>query len=366
VAYPKRGTRLLAGTALVMTAALGAVACTSTPATTATSGAADAGPAVSTAEAGQVYGSYVSVADRAAVTGDPSLALSRVTGVQKQTVDAQLRAAQSGIGELARYRYGPPTFYLPQPDGYPRWFVASVDRTFVSQPGIPGAPGSPDGTAGVPLAVSGRVLMVFEQGSANSTWLLASTSQLPPGASVPPLATDSAGYVATVSLTSGAQLASPQVTGPLQAAVVDDGPASAAAKVVAAGNLTTGLYTAARDSVTGLTAPRGDVYLWELEGTRYLTRALRTADGGALVFYSMSLDSTVEVPALLNKGVPTAGPPITVPGYLNFLLPAGQHTPRLRVDSQQLLSFTAVDPSAGAGKIQVIAMGGGLDYADAS
>jgi hypothetical protein len=366
VAYPKRGTRLLAGAALVMTAALGAVGCTSTSTTASGAGGAGAGPAVSSAEARQVFGSYVSVADRAAVTGNASLALSSVTGVQKQTVGAQLRAAQSGTGELARYRFGAPTFYLPQPDGYPRWFVANVGRTLVSQPGVPGAPGSANGTAGVPLAVSGQVLMVFEQGSATSPWLLASTSQLPPGSSVPPLATNSAGYVATVSLTSGAQLASPQIAGPLQAAVVDDGPASAAAKVVAAGNLTTGLYTAAHDSVTGLTAPRGDVYLWELEGTHYVTRALRTANGGALVFYSMYLDSTVEVPALLNKGVPTAGLPITVPGYLDFLLPAGKPAPRLRVDSQQLLSFTAVDPVAGAGKIQVIAMGGGLTYADAS
>jgi hypothetical protein len=366
VAYPKRGTRLLAGAVLVMTAALGAAGCTSTPATT-----ASAGPTVSATEARQVYSAYVSAADRAAVTGNTSLSLSRVTGVQKATVEAQLKAAQSGTGELARYRYGAPTFYLPQPDGYPSWFVASVDRTLVSQPGVPGAPGSANGTAGVPLAVSGRVLMLFEQGSANSPWLLASTSQLPPGSSVPPLATNSAGYVATVSLTSGTQLASPQLAGPLQAAVVDDGPSSPAAKVVAAGNLTTGLYTAAHDSLTGLTAPRGDVYLWELEGSHYITRALRTADGGALVFYSMYLDSTVEVPAILNKGVVTAGPPITVPGYLDFLLPSGKPAPRLRVDMQQLLSFTAVDPSAGRGeigteKITVIAMGGGLDYADAS
>jgi hypothetical protein len=321
---------------------------------------------VTTAQAREVFGAYVSVAGRAAVTGDTSQALSHVTGVAKVTVAAQLKAAQSGAGELPRYRYAAPVFYLPQPDGYPRWFVASVNRTLVSQPGIPGAPGSPNDTAGVPLAVSGRVLMVFQQGSATSPWLLASTSQLPPGASVPPLAANSDGYVATVPLTSGAQLASPQVAGPLQAAVVDDGPASRAATVVAAGNLTTGLYAAAHDSATGLTAPPGDVYFWELEGSHYATYALRTATGGALVLYSMYLDSNVEVPAILNKGVVTAGPAITVPGYLDFLLPSGKPAPRLQVETQQLLSFAAVDPAAGGGKIQVIAMGGGLDYAYAS
>ena len=45
-------------------------------------------------------------------------------------------------------------------------------------------------------------------------------------------------------LTSTDLLAQPYATGPLQAAVVDDGPASAAAKAVAAGPLTTGLYQA--------------------------------------------------------------------------------------------------------------------------
>jgi hypothetical protein len=364
VAYRKR-TRLLAGAALVMTAALGAAGCTSN-ATSLGAAGAGAGPAVTTAQARQVFGAYISVADRAALTGDTSLALSRVTGVAKETVDTQLKAAQSGAGELARYRYGTPTFYLPQPDGYPRWFVASMDRTLVSQPGVPGAPGNPNGTAGVALAASGRVLMLFVQGSATSQWLLASTSQLPAGASVPPLAANSDGYVATVPLTSGAQLASPQVTGPLQAAVVDDGPASPAAAVVAAGNLTTGLYAVARDSATGLTAPPGDVYFWELEGTHYATYALRTATGGALVLYSMYLNSYVEVPAVLNKGVVSPGAPIAVPGYLSFLLPPGKAAPREELEAQQLLSFAAVDPPAGAGKIQVIAMGGGLDYADAS
>jgi hypothetical protein len=211
------------------------------------------------------------------------------------------------------------------------------------------------------------VLMVFVQGRATAPWLLSSTSQLPAGVSVPSLATDSAGYVATVPLNSGAQLARPDTTGPLQAAVVDDGPASPAASVVAAGNLTTGIYAAAR---AALTAPAGDLYQWELEGTHYSNFALRTADGGALVFYGMYLDSAVEVPAIANKGVVTTGPPITVPGYLAFLLTPGQPVPRLRLDTQQLLSFAAVDPPAGtastAAKIQVIAIGGGLIYASAS
>jgi hypothetical protein len=363
VADRKCRTRLLAwaGVALALTAALAAAGCTSTPA--ASSAGTQAGsttPEVTTAQAGQVFASYVAVADRAASTGNASLALSRVTGVQKLAITTQLKAAAFGTGALARYRYGTPAFILPRQNGYPRWFVASVTRSLVGQQGSPG------GTAGLSLAATGQVLMVFQQGSATAPWLLSSTSQLPAGVSVPPLATDSAGYVATVPLSSGAQLARPDSTGALQAAVVDDGPASPATKVVAAGNLTTGIYAAARDA---LTPPVGDVYLWELEGTHYSNFALRTADGGALVFYGMYLDSAVEVPAILNKDTVKAGAPITVPGYLAFLLTPRQSAPRLRLNTEQLLSFAAVDPPASgstAAKIQVIAIGGGLIYASAS
>ena len=357
-------TRLLAwaGAALALTAALAAAGCTSTAAPAGAGSRAGSGtPEVTTAQAGQVFASYVAVADRAASTGDASLALSNVTGVQKLTIATQLKAAQSGTGALARYRYGTPAFDLPRQHGYPRWFVASVTRSLV------GRGGSPGGTAGLSLAPAGQVLMVFQQGSATGPWLLSSTSQLPAGASVPPLATDGAGYVATVPLNSGAQLARPDSTGALQAAVVDDGPASPATKVVAAGNLTTGIYAAAR---AAFTAPAGDLYQWELEGTHYANFALRTADGGALVLYGMYLDSAVEVPAILNKGVVKPGPPITVPGFLAFLLTPGQPVPRLRLEIEQLLSFAAVDPPAGtastAAKIQVIAVGGGLIYASAS
>ena len=373
MADTKCRTRLLAwaGAALALTAALAAAGCTSTSASTGagTHPGSSTTAEVTTAQASEAFASYVAASDRAASTGNATLALSNVTGVQKTAITTQLRAAKSGVGALTRYRYGTPAFYLLRQGGYPRLFVASAQRTLVAGDSLPG------GTGWLPTAPAGQVLMVFQQNSATDPWLLSSTSQLPAGMSVPPLATDNAGYVATVPLDGGAQLTSPQTTAPLQAAVVDDGPASPAAKVVAAGNLTTGLYAAARGAQT---APPGDIYQWELEGSHYTSFALRTADGGALVFYAMYLNSTVQVPAELNKGVVKAGPPITVPGYLNFLLAPRPAAPRVQLEAQQLLSFAAVDPPAGgstgpagttganAAKIQVIAIGGGLIYAVAS
>jgi hypothetical protein len=220
---------------------------------------------------------------------------------------------------------------------------------------------------GAKVPIDGRVLMVFEQTSATAPCLLASTSLLASGMTLPRLATDKNGYVPQVPLTSATLLARPDVTGPLQAAVVDDGPASAATKAVATGPLTTGMYQGAREPIDGLTSPRGDVYQWELEGTPYATFALRTASGGALVLYAMYLNSTVAVPDVINKASPIRpGPPIGVPADFLPLLPAGKAAPTKSLETQQLLSFAAIDPPAGSGKITVVAVGGGPDYATAS
>ena len=179
------------------------------------------------------------------------------------------------------------------------------------------------------MPVDGPALMLFEQSTAAGPWQLASVSQFPAGMTLPRLATDKNGYIPQVPLTSTGLLAQPYATGPLQAAVVDDGPASAAAKAVAAGSLTTAMYQAARDrSGTGLQVPRGDVYQWDMEGAAYPAFALRTADGGALVLYAMYLNSTVAVPSYINKADPIdPGPPIEVPSTCPCCSPPARQPP---------------------------------------
>ncbi len=365
MAYAKRVRRLLSAAAIALTAGLVVTGCTSGSASSA-SGGTGAGPALTTAEASQVFSSYVATSDMAAQTGDAALALSDVTGVQRSYVSASFQADSYDDVRLPypRYAYGTPVFYLPQPAGYPRWFVADVPR---SVPGTEPGDAMATWSAGVQVPLDTNVLMVFQQASATGPWRLASESQFAAGTSLPPLATTSDGYVRTLPVSTATLLARPDVVGPLQAAIVDDGPSSPAASAVASGPLTTGMYEAARTSVQGLRAPRGDVLQWELEGSNYAKYALATADGGALVLYSMYLNTTVEVPAELDDAQPVnPGPPITVPASLLPLLKPNQAAPRVQLESQQLLSFAAIDPPAGSAKIQVIAVGGGLTYASAS
>ena len=383
-----RSRRLTSAPALALAAALAAVvptaACTSAPASsnanTTASVHGPASPAITTAQAQQVFDAYVATSAKAARTGDGPLALSVVTGTQRAVLAAGLgshpvvvHSTSSGSAyssslnitpSLGQHSYGTPTFYLPERAGYPRFFVADVPQTLTGA-----APGSHATTTvgGATIPVDGPALMLFEQSARSDPWLLASDSQLPAGGSLPKLATDGTGHIPIVQPSAAALLAQPDYVGPLQAAVVDDGPASTATKTVAGGTLTTGMYQGAVNHVDGMRAPHGDVYQWELEGSSLPEFALRTADGGALVFYAMTLNTTVAVPDVINKTSPIhSGPPIQVPLDLRTLLPTGQPAPRVELQSQQLLSFAAIDPPTNNAKIQVVAIGGGLTYASAS
>jgi hypothetical protein len=387
-ARPRR-RRLSPAPGLALAAALAVVvpvaACTPAPASPAagtTSAQRSGSPALTDVQARQVFDRYVAAAASAERPHPASPVLSLVTGVERAVLTATLGshsavvtggpssaqgAYSSSLGVepgFGRYAYGSPTFYLPAAAGYPRFFVASVTRTLLgTKPGD----GKTAWIGGAQVPVDGPALLLFSQARPVASWLLASVSQLPSGVTPPKMASGSAGYVPTVPLSDAALLAQPRDTGALQAAVVDDGPAAAAARAVADGQFTAGMYQGALNHVDGMRAPHGDVYQWELQGSSLPEFALRTAAGGALVFYAMTLSTTVAVPDVISKSNPVRpGPPIQVPVDLQMLLPPGQPAPLVQLQSQQLLSFAAIDPAPGAAKIQVIAIGGGLTSATAS
>jgi hypothetical protein len=247
--------------------------------------------------------------------------------------------------------------------------VVSVTRSPV--PGTaPLVPSAQDVAADVQLPASGTVLMLFQKRTSGGPWQVASISQLAPGESVPALATDSRGYVILDSTNQpGTQLVRPAMTPPLDASVVDDGPTSPASQVVASGPLTTGMYQTAATSARGIAPPPGDVYQWLLEGSSYGRLSLKTADGGSLVLYTMYFNLIVQTKSSLNQDIPVlSGQPITVPAYVKPLLSPSHWTPKTRLETQDILSFAAIDPPAAdkSAKIQVIAIGGGLHEASGS
>jgi hypothetical protein len=288
---------------------------------------------VTFADARSAYQRYVNVSDTAAATKDEASALTVVTSAQWAQTRSQYNALASAGTPVPRYRYGTPAFYVPALSGFPQWFMVTANRTTVTG----GKPGATD-----------RTLMLFARDKTTEGWTLSGTAVL--SRPLPAIARDADGYAIPVSTTDSSLLLRPDVVGATQAAVVDDGPSSPAAGVIAAGPLTTGLHTAllARAAAE---QRRGLQYQWLLQGAPFPQVGLRLAgSGGALIMYGMYLDTINQHPNLV------AGSPIGVPAEFKPMLAEPTEIGYHAVFANWAYQFAAIDPSATAsnGKLEVI------------
>lgn len=310
-------------------------------------------PSLTQRVAREVYGTYVTQTAHAYAAKDYNAALALTGTVQWHEMDSEILTAQAKHQPVIQYKYGTPAFIVPSMATDPQIFLVSVERTATASRTL----------AGVNLPAKARVLLLFSRADATSPWQLDATTQLPAGQALPKLATTSGGYAQLATLDdTTSYLARPDIVGPLQAGVVDDGPSSASSQVVASGPLTTGLYDWEEHPPAAYHQPKGDLRQWSLEGSEYDRFALRTANGGALVFYAMSLDSTTDTPADQAQDVPLpAGPPITIPPEFQPLdLKPGVLATK-SMTTEYGVVFAATDPPASAisSKISVIGIGGG-------
>jgi hypothetical protein len=336
------------GSLLAAAGLLGAQGC-APPVTAAVAATRPAGT-LTLAVARQAFSSWKTVEDLAMADGNEPLALSISGTGQAGLVTAEFDAADYLGTPLPRYQYKSPVFYVPRLRSYPQWFVVTADR----QP-LKSKQHSSSSTA------AGTAVLVFERLKAGGSWLLSESSLLLPGTAVPGIALDSGGYATALATFDQALAIRPDIVGPMQAAVVDGGPASAAAKVVDPGPLTTGLYTASAAQARHA-ATQGESYQWELEGTAYPQFVLRTTDGGAVVLYSMYLN-TVTDRTTTQRSTPAAK--IAVPaGYASLLL-LKQSVLTHQLTANQTLDFIALDPPGKARnpKIKVFGDAGGPTYA---
>jgi hypothetical protein len=296
---------------------------------------------IAQAEAG--YDSYLEISDAAAARGNQALGEENVAYAQWYLVHSQYTALATARTPVPRYRYGQPVFYVPALAGYPQWFMVAVPRTTV----VKGQPGATADT-----------IMLFERHQANLPWTLGGFAVL--NQALPAIARDQDGYAIGVATNEPGLLLPPDVLGATQGAVVDDGATSPAAAVIGSGPLTTGLY-AAQNTQASADSTRGLVYQWLLEGAAFPQFELRTADGGALVMYSMYLITTTEHHGLVS------GAPIPVPADFVPLLDAPNEIGYHAVYATWTFEYAAVDPpAAGQGaKVQIIGVGGGPTYGHA-
>ena len=291
------------------------------------------------AEAESAYQAYVSGSDAAAAQGDKARSLAEVGDAQWSLVNEQYTALATASAPIPRYRYGQPVFYVPALTTWSEWFMVAVPRTAET--------GAVSGT-------TASTIMLFEKRGPRLPWTVDGSVVL--DGPLPAIARGPDGYAIALSTADSKLLLPPDVVGATQAAVVDQGPAAAAAAVVADGPLTSGWYGAQNAQARTATA-RGLSYQWLLEGTDFALFSLKTADGGALVMYGMYLNTVTEHPGL------AAGAPIPVPAVFTPLTgPAqvGHHA----VYANWTYEFAAFDPPGAAqdAKLQVIASAGGPTY----
>ena len=314
--------------------------------TTADATTTAAGPTLATAL--KVFNSYVTANRVAVANHDQLLAESLTSSAQVNILQAQYAIASSTGTEVTAPRYGKPTLYVPKLTTYPQWFIAV-------------APERPAHGA------ARSAVLVFDRTDPSSSWTLNGTVHLAAGARPLNVKLDGNGYATPLATTDKDLLFRPDEVGAMQAALVDDGPSSPAAKVVESGPLTTGYYQTNAAYARKL-RPQHWAYAWQMEGTSYPFFALRTTDGGAIVFYTMSLNRQTMPVSKPPEHPKNPLPAIPVPDQYRPLIQPDQGPFTIEFDAGSTLQYLAVDPPAArngsaSGKLRIAGSGGGLTYA---
>ena len=315
--------------------------------TTADATTTAAGPTRATAL--KVFNSYVTANKVAVANHDQLLAESLTGSAEVSILQARYAMASSTGTTVTAPSYGKPTLYVPKLTTYPQWFIAAA-------PEYPAHGGAAQTT-----------VLVFDRQEASSNWVLTGTVRLAKGAPALNVKVDQNGYATPLATTDKSLLFRPDEVGAMQASLADDGPRSPAAKVVESGPLTTGYYRT-NAAYGALVRPGHWVYSWQMEGTSYPFFALRATDGGAIVFYTMSLNRQT-MPATKPPAHPKHPlPAIPVPDQYKSLIQPGHKPFTEEFDAGSTLQFLAADPASASngssqGRLRIIGSGGGLTYA---
>jgi hypothetical protein len=344
---PRRRTGLLAAAAALLAAALAVTILTARPharpaprAAAAASSARPAAspssrpaapaatPAITRAAARLLLTRYVA-ANNAANQSRSTAELAQIEGGSSYQLDAGgyqfLTAADPANTGYQAFGFTPAAWYIPRLPGYPQWFAVY---------------GTWSGTRSAPF----RGYLLFAQSAPGRRWLQVLEPSLTGAAAAPAPVTDTAGYAAAAPAGSGGGLAAAPGSLPAATAARLDGDARGVA--------ITGLQPLGDQQDQAFWAvrvPRGTGDTDRHTATRYGVYALRTAAGGALVFYSLAATLTI---------VPPPGQPVTlkIPGYYS---PAEPVTTAATVPyADQFAAW--IGPRGSQAAVRVIAQNSGI------
>jgi hypothetical protein len=281
--------------------------------------AAPAAPLTMT-EAHGILAGYTSANNAANAQRSDALLATVETGTSYK-IDAGIYRVQGAENAPPYPAFGPARarYYIPrqQAAAYPHWFVVQVANTNLASPG----------------KVTGTEYLLFTQAAAGAPWKNAIEPYLVPGATAPPIALGSDGLATAIAPDTMSLAVAPARLPALTADSLDGaGPLPDPGNL--ADRLDLGFWRAKLPaaSVSGRHAPAsgGQVF------------GLRTADGGALLFYTDAAELTLTPP-------PGNVLRLTIPGFYS----PGEALSRAGIG--YLEQFATYVPARGGSGLRVIA-----------
>jgi hypothetical protein len=220
-------------------------------------------PAATRAEAARALKDFTVAYNKADATYDRSQDADRVAGPLADIDGARLKAGRTnnpaGNPAHSALEFGDAEFSIPAKAGWPRWFVANATAN-------KGEPGS-------------RWLLVFTRGSADELWQASYLTVLGAG-DVPKFTKDKGGWAQPVTADDPALAIEPQKLGRSYTAYLKAGGDAFAAGVH------TSQWRAQRAKFASKPGLARQYIDQPLASGDYAPVGLRTADGGALVFFA--------------------------------------------------------------------------------
>ncbi|MEW5353311.1 hypothetical protein [Streptomyces sp. 16-176A] len=278
-------------------------------------------PATTRAEAARALAEFTDAYNKADKAYDSSLDAAYVTGALGAIDAARLKAGHvnspGGNAAHTPLKLSDAKFTIPKKAGWPRWFLADAE-------------GNKGGSA--------RWLLVFTRDGLGAKWRAAYLTLVAPGA-VPKFRTDADGWAEAVPAGAAGQVAQPAGLSKDYAAYLKDG----------GGSFADGAYTSDWRAQRAKTAVRPGLatqYIDEpLTNGGCAPLALRTADGGALVFFATHH---------YQKQTAAAGASVPTPNQSVRALTEGEIKQSLTMEF--VSNQVALDPAQGAsgGKITLL------------
>jgi hypothetical protein len=278
-------------------------------------------PAATRAEAAKALQQFTTAYNKADKAYDSSLDAAHVTGALQDIDAARLKAGHAnnpgGNPAYSPLEFSDTKFSIPKKAGWPRWFVADTAA-------------NKGGTA--------RWLLVFTRNDLAEPWQAAYLTLVAPGA-VPEFKKDKAGWAEPVSVNSAELGVAPKDLSQAYATYLKsggktfaNGPHTSAWRVDRAKTTRPGLATQYIDE--------------PLTSGDYAPLALRTSDGGALVFFTTRY---------YQKQTAAAGTSVPTPNKDVQALTTGEIQQSLTL--QLMSNEVALDPKKGSGTGQVSVLG---------